>query len=168
MEIKENGFYLITDEFISLIHSKGGEFKDSKSRPMFCCFKDGIVDGLYWIIPTSDLSHRTYEQIQKYKKYDSQHGIRSAYYYIGNTNKPALFKISKVLPITQKYFLREYCDYGKPLVLRDTKQIEQIRGKLLRILAYENAFPNKLEQHISELKCFLCEELKNEQQTITT
>lgn len=160
--MNENGFYLIKQEYIDLIKSIGGKYSDNKQRPIFCCIKDKYIDNLYWAIPTSDISHRTQQQIDKYSKYINlpKSDIRSAYYHIGHTNKPALYKINNCFPITDKYIDREYISKGKPLCLKNKQEIETIQKKLLRILSYEGRFPNRLEQHITDIKNYLTSELQ--------
>lgn len=167
--MNENGFYLIKQDYIDLIKNLGGKYSDNKQRPIFCCIKDKYIDNLYWAIPTSDISHRTQQQIDKYRKYINlpKSDIRSAYYHIGHTNKPALYKISNCFPISDKYIDREYISKGKPLYLKNKQEIETIQKKLLRILSYEGRFPNRLEQHITDIKNYLSNELQpNLNQTI--
>lgn len=160
----ENGFYILDTSYSDLVKQFNGEFDDPKSRPIYCCIEDRNISGLYWLIPTSDLSHRTPEQIQKFKDLAQVSDIRQAYYYIRHTTKPAIFKISKVLPVTDKYISHEYNMQGNHLIMQDQKQIEEIRKRLQRILSYEALHPNKLEQKITSVKTFLCEELKQEQE----
>ena len=157
----KNGFYLIKQEYIDLIDNIGGKYSDNKQRPVYCCVKDKYINNLFWAIPTSDLSHRTQKQINRYNKYInlSNKDIRSAYYHIGYTNRPALYKISNCFPITDKYIEREYISQGKPLCLKNKQEIEAIESKLFRILSYEGRFPNKLEQHITDIKNHLVSEL---------
>lgn len=159
--MNENGFYLIKTDYIDLVRNLGGKYADNKQRPVYCCIKDKYTENLYWAIPTSDISHRTKQQIDKYNSYIQlpKTDIRSAYYHIGYTNKPALYKISNCFPITDKYIDREYSSKGKPLCLKNKHEIETIQKKLLRILSYEGRFPNRLEQHITDLKNFLINEL---------
>ena len=158
----ENGFYIIKDEFIDIINNKiGGKYNDKKQRPIYCCIKDKNIIGLYWAIPTSDLSHRSKKQIEKYKKYENlpKKDIRSCYYHVGYTNKPAIYKVSNSFPVTDEYIERVYESKGKPLVLKNKTEINLLRKKLLRILSYENLFPNRLEQHITDIKNYLKEKL---------
>lgn len=164
--MRENRFYLVTQTFIDLIKDLGGKYEDNKQRPIYCCIKDKYIDGLYWAIPTSDISHRTPEQLTKFTNYMrlSKNDIRSAYYHIGHTNKQALYRISNCFPITQKYIDREYISKGKPLELKDKDEIESIKKKLFRILSYEGRFPNRLEQHITVTKNHLQSELEAEHQ----
>lgn len=49
---------------------------------------------------------------------------------------------------------------GKPLCLKNKEEIEAIQKKLLRILSYEGRFPNRLEQHITDIKNHLINELQ--------
>lgn len=67
--MNENGFYLIKQDFFDLIKNYDGNYSDSKQRPVYCCIKDKYTEGLYWAIPTSDISHRTQQQTDKYTKY---------------------------------------------------------------------------------------------------
>lgn len=134
---------------------------------MYCCIKDREFEGLYWLIPVSDYSHRTQRQRDRVNSLLKEKGIRSAYYFVGETNKPALFKISNVLPISEKYILREYTSNGNPLILQDEAQIKEIRQKLYRILAYEALYPNRLEQKITAVREYICRELQKEKETST-
>lgn len=163
--MKENGFYLIKQGYVELVNNViGGKYNDTKQRPVYCCIKDKHIDGLYWAIPTSDISHRSEQQISKYDNYSKlpKKDIRSAYYHVGHTNKPALFKISNCFPVSEKYIDREYISKGIPLMLKNKKEIFDIQQKLLRILSYEGRFPNKLEQHITDIKNYLINELQSE------
>jgi len=114
----ENGFYKVKQEFIDLIREIGGTYKDVKERPIFCCFEDKYIKELYWAIPTSDLSHRLPEQIVKINAWIKLPGedIRSSYYHIGHTNKPALYRISNCFPITNKYIEGIYISQGIHLI----------------------------------------------------
>lgn len=158
----ENGFYKVKQDYIDLIRTLGGTYKDAKERPVFCCFEDQRIVGLYWAIPTSDLSHRTPDQIANYQKYCSlsEKDIRSAYYFIGHTNKPALYRISCCFPIIDKYIDGPYFSNGSQLMLKSTKDIQIIRAKLSRILFDEDRHPDKYEQHKTTIKNYLSNELK--------
>ncbi|MEQ2416581.1 hypothetical protein AAAY30_05785 [Ruminococcoides bili] len=81
--MKENSFYLIDNTYIKLINNLGGKYGDSKQRPIYCCINDKNINGLFWAIPTSDISHRTQNQIAKYNNYIQlpKNDIRSAYYH---------------------------------------------------------------------------------------
>jgi hypothetical protein len=83
--------------------------------------------------------------------------MRSCYYHLGHTNRPAIFRISSVLPVTVAYIHGEYTSQGIHLILRDAKLIAEIERKLSRILFDENRNPNKYEQHITSVYNFLAE-----------
>lgn len=157
----ENAFYKISQKFIDLIRELGGTYKDAKERPIFCCFEDKYIRGLYWAIPTSDLSHRAPELMAKINAWLQlpNRDIRSSYYHIGHTNKPALYRISSCFPIIDKYIEGTYISQGKHLKLANKIEIGIIRTKLSRILLAENKNPNKFEQHISSIKEHLIKEL---------
>lgn len=138
----------------------GCRFKYNKNaaRPTYCCFEDTKHKGLFWAIPTGTIENKNLNRIQKYLDCDEK-DIRSSYYHIGYTNRKALFYISSAFPITDKYILREYTTNGVPLELKRVKMQNDIRKKLLKILTYENQFPNKLEPHITTVKSVLLREL---------
>lgn len=157
----ENGFYLLKNDYATMVNSLGGKYLDTKERPIYCCIPDNQIDGLYWAIPTSDISHRSPSQIAKIEKYCSlpTKDMRSCYYHIGETNRPAVFRISNTLPITDKYIDKEYISQGQQLCIQDARLRNVLRQKLLKILSYENSFPNRLEQHITDIKDYLSHEL---------
>jgi hypothetical protein len=156
-----NGFYKIKQEYYDLIVNLGGVYNDNKSRPIFCCIEDNKIPGLFWAIPTSDYLHRTPEQKAKYQEYScmGEKNIRSAWYFVGHTNIQAVYRISSCLPITEKYVKCPYISKGSQLILRDKKDILTIRKKLGMILITEKKYPNKFEQHITDIKNYLIEEL---------
>jgi len=160
----ENGFYKVTQDFIELIRRLGGIYQDAKERPIFCCFEDKYAKGLYWAIPTSDISHRKPEQIAKINAWVKLPGrdIRSNWYHIGHTNRPALYRISNCFPITDKYIEGEYISQGQHLILANKTDIGIIKRKLARVLFDENRHPNKYEQHITSIKEYLLNEFNEE------
>lgn len=155
----ENGFYKITAEFVEMINRLGGRYADQKERPVFCCIEDKYVKSLFWAIPTSDISHRSPAQISKIQAWCKESGIRSAYYHIGYTNRPAIYRISSCFPITDKYVDGEYISQGVHLVLKNKNEIAVIRQKLNRILFDESVHPNKYEQHITDMRNYLVQEI---------
>ena len=160
----ENGFYLLNQSYIDLVQKLGGKYNDNKTRPMFCCIKDVETEGLYWLIPTSDYSHRTQIQKDRINSYIKAKGIKSAFYFVGYTTKDALFKISNALPVTEKYISREYVSCGVHLILQDQAQIIEIRKKLYKILSYEKLYPNRLEQKITTIREYIVNELQQEKE----
>lgn len=66
----ENGLYVVKRDILKVITALGGDcdINSGDKRPVFCCVKDNKVQGLYWAIPTSDISHRSEVQIAYYKK----------------------------------------------------------------------------------------------------
>lgn len=158
----ENGFYKVKQSYIELIWALGGTYRDAKERPVFCCIEDRHTKDLFWAIPTSDLAHRTPEQIKKVKTWCAldARDPRWAYYYIGHTNRPALYRVSSCFPIIDQYVDGPYTSQGAHLVLQNKKDIEIIRKKLSRILFAESRNPNGFEQHISAIQEKMVEELQ--------
>lgn len=165
----EHGLYIIKKDFLDLVHILGGDcdYQNGNKRPVYCCIKDKRIDGLYWAIPTSDISHRSNTQKEYYetclKKPDSD--LRSCYYHIGKTTKDALYKISSCYPITSKYIDHEFSSCGSHVVVRRAETIKEIERKLKRILAFESRKPNYFKQHITDIKRYLVNELDNEKTT---
>ena len=124
-------------------------------------FKTKIIL-IYWAIPTSSMSNRQSPQLDRIKRLCSlpSRDIHSCYYHLGHTNRPAIFKISNALPVTEEFIDSEYTSQGTHLILRDKKLITEIERKLSRILFDESRHPNKCEQHISSIYAFLKGELK--------
>jgi len=154
------GFYKISPSYIDLIKQLGGKYRDSKERPVYCCIQDRYRPDIYWAVPTSDISHRTKERLDRIKWYCSlpDRDLRSCFYHIGHTNRPAIFKISNVLPVTEKYVEGEYTSQGVHLILRNAKLIAEIERKLARILFDEGRHPDRYEQHITSIYAVLANE----------
>lgn len=159
--MKQGFFYIVKDDFFEKFTKMGCKFKYNKnaSRPTYCCFEDIKYKGLFWAIPTGTIENKNINRIQEYISY-SENDIRSAYYHIGYTNRKAIFYISSAFPIIDKYIQKEYTTNGIPLELKRVKMQKEIRKKLLKILTYENHFPNKLESHITLIKSVLLQELE--------
>jgi len=87
--------------------------------------------------------------------------LRSCYYHIGRTTKPALYKISSCYPITEKYIDHEFISCEKHVIIRRAETIKELERKLKRILAFESRRPNYFKQHITEIKNYLIKELEN-------
>ena len=157
------GFYKLSPDYTNLIKRLGGTYRDNKDRPIYCCIQDRKHSQIYWAIPTSDISHRTPRQLDRINRYCClpDRDIRSCYYHTGHTNRPAIFKISNVLPVTKDHIDGEYISQGLHLILRDKKLIAEIKRKLSRILFDEERHPDKYEQHITSLYRYLADEIKS-------
>lgn len=162
----EHGLYIIKREFFELIHNFGGDcdYNNGEKRPVYCCLKDKYINGLYWAIPTSDITHRSNEQRKYYEECleKPDNDLRSCYYHIGRTTKEALYKISSCFPITEKYVDYEYSSCGQHVVIRRADTVKEIERKLKRILAFETRKPNYFQQHITDIKNYLINELTND------
>ena len=153
----QSGFYKLSQKYINLIKDLGGAYRDNRERPIYCCIQDKDCPSIYWAIPTSSISNRPSAQLDRVRRLCElpDRDIRSCYYHIGHTNRPAIFKVSNVLPITAAYIDGEYTSQGSHLILRDKRLIVEIQRKLSRILFDENLHPNKYEQHISSIYNFI-------------
>lgn len=151
--MKDGFYYIIKDEFFEKFSRRGSIFKYNKgeNRPIFCCFEDRIQKGLFWAIPTGTITGERLKRVQSFIELDES-DIRHYYYHIGYTNRRAIFYISSAFPITEDYVSREYTANGIPLEMKRITMKNDIQKKLLKILSYENQFPNKLEPHITDIK----------------
>lgn len=159
----ERGLYIIKDLYFDLLKKLGGAWDDEDrgKRPIYCCFEDRNIKGLYWAVPTSDLNHRNEKQIKKYNDFISKpsRDLRSCYYSIGSTTKKAVYKISSCFPITEKYIDHAFVSNGKHVIIRNNKAVKDIEKKLRRILAFESRRNNYFPQHITSIKNYLIKEI---------
>lgn len=94
----EHGIYFGKEEFYELIRSIGGQWNDSKERPLVCMMKSSSVEDLYWAIPIGNWDHRTTEakeRINRFMNYPDE-DLRSCYYHVGNTDVRSIFFIGQV------------------------------------------------------------------------
>jgi hypothetical protein len=160
----EHGLYILKPLFFDLVTSLGGDCdtEGGGRRPVYCCMKDKVVEGLYWAIPTSNISHRNQEQLERINKYMAlgDDDLRSCYYHKARTTMPAVYKISSCFPLIEKYVDHAFVSNGVHVVMQRKNDIAEIERKLKRILAFEFSQPNYFPQHISSIKDFLVAELK--------
>lgn len=158
----ERGIYYAKGELKSLIQKMGGEWNDSKKRPIVCLIKSTEHDGLYWAIPMGKYNHRDAKQItrlNRYLNYDNS-DIRSCFYHVGRTTAKSIFFISDAIPITDKYILEEHVNHeGDHFVIKNPILIKELERKLFRIISVENSAPNHFRQHITDVKNALILEL---------
>lgn len=159
----ENGLYVVKRELLDIISSLGGDcdMNHGDKRPVFCCLKDNKVEGLYWAIPTSDISHRAGKQKEFYEFCLNcpSSDLRSCYYHVAKTTKTALYKISSCYPITEKYIDHEFVSNNHHVVMRKQHDILEIRRKFKKILAMEFRKPNYFPQRITDIRNYLINEL---------
>ena len=113
-------------DIYNVIRSVGGEWNDSKERPLVCCFQSLENPKLYYAIPIGNFNHRTPQAIARINSYISRDpsDISSCYYHIGNTDIKSIFFISDVIPITDKYFDREYLN-------KYSNNVQEIKNQVL-------------------------------------
>ena len=118
----EHGLYILKSDFFNLVKSLGGDCDDDAGgkRPIYCCLKDNQIDGLYWAIPTSIISHRSEAQNKRYSYYMSldEKDLRSCYYHKAKTTVDSLYKISSCFPVTEKYVSHEFTTNNVHVVMQ--------------------------------------------------
>lgn len=164
--MKEHALYFGKNEFYEIIRNNGGTWNDSKERPIVCLVKSTEHDKLFWAVPIGNYEHRDREakdRIQRYIDMDKKY-IQSCFYHIGNTNERSIFFISDVIPITDKYIEREYRNRTRKVhEIKNQVLLSSLEYKLRRILSYEQNNPNFFRQHITDIKNYLLNELKQEE-----
>jgi hypothetical protein len=159
----QNGMYYVTDEYKELVKSTGGQWNDTKKRPMACVLRSTENPDIFWAIPVGKVNHRDEETLNRIQKFMEYKDIRGSYYHIGRTTNKSIFFISDIVPITDKYILEPHYDSNKnPYVIKNPKLLSELNHKLKKILNWENGKPNYFRQHITDVKNYLLEELKSE------
>ena len=163
--LKETYVYFAKPDFYRIIRNVGGQWNDSKERPLVCLIKFPKQD-IYWAVPMGDWNHRTKDAQDRIEKYMSlpESDIQSCFYHTIRTDKKSILFISDVVPITDKYIDRFYINSfsGKPCVVKNKSAINEVVKKVKRILTYENARPNYFRQHITDIKNYLLKELEED------
>ncbi len=158
----ERGLYYANADFTTLIKSVGGEWNDTKHRPIVCLIKSTENEHLFWAIPMGNLRHRTEEQQKRIEYYMNLPvgDIRSCFYHVGRTTNRSIFFISDAIPIIDKYIDSEHVGSNKlHYIIKNPKLIAELERKLFRILSVENSDKNHFRQHITDVKTRLLEEL---------
>ena len=159
--VVEHGLYFGKAEFYDFIRKTGGEWADSKERPLVCMMKSLEYKDIYWAIPIGNWNHRDQAGKDRINRYLAlpQEDLRSCYYHVGNTDVKSIFFISDAVPITTEYVEREYVNRytGQIYIIQNKPLIVEIERKLKRILAFEKKRNNYFRQHITDL----VEELTN-------
>ncbi|MCL2018149.1 MAG: hypothetical protein FWG70_00180 [Oscillospiraceae bacterium] len=159
----EHGLYILRPEFFELIKSLGGDCDSNAGgkRPVYCCIKDNKIDGLYWAIPTTNISHRSEAQNKKFSYFMSldDKDLRSCYYHKANTTVKSIYKISSCFPVIEKYVDHEFTTSGVHVIMRRKNDISEIERKLKRILSFEFRKNNYFPQRISDIRNNLIAEI---------
>jgi len=170
MKIVEKGMYFAKNEFYEIIKSLGGEWNDTKFRPIVTLIKSSDNPDIYWAIPMGNLNHRDKNQQQRLQRYlaKKDHDIASCFYHVGKTDKNSIFFISDVVPITMKYIEREYMvgpkSHNRQYVIKNKKLIAELERKVGRIIAFEKSYAQsqgkpKFRQRILDIYNYLEQEL---------
>lgn len=161
--MEKNRIYFAKPEFYNIIRSVGGQWNDSKERPIVCLIKMDEYADIFWAIPMGNWDHRSDEakkRIMSYIKRDDK-DLSSCFYHIGRTTTKSIFFISDVIPITDKYIEREYLGFDKKVYeIKNPVLLRELERKLRRILYFEDINNNYFRQHITDVKNRLISESK--------
>lgn len=161
----ESSIYFGKSEFYEIIRKLDGSWNDSKERPIVCLLKLTENDRVFWAIPLGNWEHRNQQakdRISRFMNYKDS-DIRSCFYHVGRTDVMSIFFISDLIPITEKYIEREYIGkYTNSLyTIKNQMLLSELKRKVLRILAWEDANPNYFRQNITNIKQYLINERKD-------
>ena len=130
-EMKENGFYVIKDEFFSDMNDPYLKGNKNEKRPHYYCLTDSILN-FHWMIPMSSRVEKYQRIIDKRlmngKTCDILHIAK-----LDNDRKNA-FLIQDIFPITEKYILREYYISETPLTLTSQHEINEIDKRARKVI----------------------------------
>ena len=165
LQMIERGLYYTNADFQKMIQSVGGEWNDTKHRPIVCLIKSSEDSQLYWAIPMGKLNHRDKKQQARLNQYLSypDKDIRSCYYHIGRTSSKSIFFISDAVPVTDKYIDGIHVGGdNQHYIIKNKNLLSELERKLYRILSVENTKRNSFRQHITDVKNYLLKELKEQ------
>ncbi len=68
-KVQEYGLYFGKESFYDLIKSAGGQWNDTKERPIVCMMKALDYSGIYWAVPIGNWAHRSDEAKARITKF---------------------------------------------------------------------------------------------------
>ena len=131
MQIKEERFYFIKDEFFSIFPDCNlmGNKENQHNRPCYYCYN---VNGYYWMVPISSQIEK-YEKLydEKIKKYKNYDGI-----IFGFVNgKRRAFLIQNVCPVTEDFISEIYTIQRGTVEVTIKKELsEKIKRKVKKVI----------------------------------
>lgn len=166
--INEKGIYFAKNDFYQIIKDVGGEWTDTKFRPLVALIKSSDHPDIYWAIPMGDYEHRDSNAKKRIKSFmsRSEKDIASCFYHIGRTDKKSIFFISDVVPITLNYIERKYLvgPNKQQYIIKNKKLIQELERKVGRIISFEKDYTKskgqpKFRQRILDVHSYLLKEV---------
>lgn len=129
--MKKHGFYIVKDEFFTMVKEPYLKTNKGGNRPHYYCFADGN-NGIYWLIPLSS-------RIEKYQKIVDRReasGKSCDIIHIAKMDdgKESVFLIQDMFPITEEYVDREYTIAGRQLMVTSERVSREIEKKARKVL----------------------------------
>lgn len=72
-DMQQNAIYFGKQEFYQIIRDQGGEWDDSKERPIVCLIKLQENDSIYWAVPMGNWNHRDEKAKNRIRNYINLH-----------------------------------------------------------------------------------------------
>ena len=124
--ICKSGFYIIKDDFFTLVNDKHLKFNKEGNRPYYYCFEDEVAE-IFWVIPLSskiDKHQKIIDKVIRKRKTCEILMIAKLDY-----DRTSVFLIQDMFPVTQKYIEREYTISRNPVLLTSEHLVNQIERK---------------------------------------
>ena len=125
MKLKENGIYLLNDEFFKKYDNNTLMDNKNSSRPHYYVCKDKYNNDIFWVIPLTSKIENVRKKIEKYELL----GKENPFYILDKNYKKSAFNVGGSFPITQKYILREFKRNGKHVIIKNKELLEKINKK---------------------------------------
>lgn len=131
MELVENGFYIIKDEFFNDFPDKFLKGNYEENRPHYFCFKMEDT-GLYWMLPLSKKANKYKRIIEEFEKKNKKPCDKLHIIEIAGTK--SVFLVQDMFPVTKEYIQREYTIENLHLRIFDQKHIRILNKKAKKIM----------------------------------
>jgi hypothetical protein len=133
MILQENYIYIIKDEFFEKVDDINLKGNKEENRPHYYLFDDDENLELFWIIPLSIKVEKYENMISEFEEKNKKRCDKA--YIIKINNKKSAVLIQDIFPITKKYIDRHYTINENPLIIKNTKDILEIKKRAITIMS---------------------------------
>ena len=139
MQIQKGYFYFIKDCYYDKVQDKElmKNKENGNKRPYFYCFRDMMIDYLYWFIPISSKVSKYKEiynkKVQKQLENKKKTNVDTLVFGKVN-NKERVFLIQNMFPITENYISDTYSRNNVPVRISYELQ-QEIETKANKVFA---------------------------------
>ena len=126
MKLKENGVYILKEEFFEKYKDKYLSQNRGQGRPFYYVFSDKKFSEILWVVPLTSKMDKVNKSVEKFG------GEKNCPYYVINHGiKGSAFNIGNIFPTLEKYIEREYINKfsGTHLIIKNNFVISEIERK---------------------------------------